>query len=66
MDYFRFFTPLRMTKLCFVIGEFISGWLLVVAILLQPCGTRIMNEPMTSFTGEFFSKQSCAGITEGD
>ena len=34
----RFFAVLRMTKLSFVIGEFISGWSHAAWVKLMPCG----------------------------
>ena len=34
----RFFAALRMTKLSFVIGEFISGWSHAAWVKLMPCG----------------------------
>ena len=38
-----FFVALRMTKLSFVIGEFISGWSHGAWIKIMPCGS-LRNE----------------------
>ena len=39
----RFFVTLRMTKLSFVIGEFISGWSHEAWMKIMPCGS-LRNE----------------------
>ena len=40
-DVFRIFTLFRMTKLSFVIGEFISGWSHEAWMKIIPCGSLI-------------------------
>ena len=43
IEFFRFFTAFRMTKLSFVIGEFISGWSHEAWMKIMPCGS-LRNE----------------------